>query len=40
MGPLASEAVPYIRKAAERDNDKIIDKVSAEAIQKIEGSAQ
>jgi len=40
MGPLASEAVPYIRKAAERDNNKSIDKVSAEAIQKIEGSAQ
>lgn len=40
IGPAASESIPYIRKAAERDNDKVIDEVSAEAIQKIEGDAQ
>ena len=34
---MAKKAIPYIRKAAERDNDKIIDEVSDEAIRKIEG---
>ena len=37
LGPMAKQAIPAIRMAAERDNDKIIDQVSKEAIRKIEG---
>ena len=39
IGPLASEAIPYIRKAAERDKDEFMDQRTAEAIQKIENSS-
>jgi len=40
LGPIAKEAVPAIRKAAERDNDPVIDKAAGEAIQKIEGETE
>ncbi|REJ85174.1 MAG: hypothetical protein DWQ34_25390 [Planctomycetota bacterium] len=40
MGALSREAIPAIRMAAERDNDKTIDQASNEAIQEIEGDGQ
>ncbi len=40
LGPMAKQAIPAIRMAAERDNDKIIDQVSEEAIRKIEGDGK
>lgn len=39
MGPMSKEAIPAIRMAAERDNDKTINQASEEAIRKIEGDA-
>lgn len=40
IGPAAREAVPFIRSAAERENDETINKVSVEAVSKLEGSGR
>jgi hypothetical protein len=37
IGLVAKKAIPFILEAAERDNDKDIDKASEDAIRKIEG---
>ena len=37
IGSAAKEAIPFMRRAAERDNDDIIDEVCANAIRRIEG---
>ena len=40
IGAISKEAIPAIRMAAERDNDKTIDQASEEAIRKIAGDGQ
>lgn len=40
IGPVSREAIPMIRMAAARDNDKTIDQASKEAIRKIVGDVQ
>ena len=40
IGPVAKEAVPFMKRAAERDNTEIIDEVCAKAIHRIEGGAR
>ena len=37
IGPAAKEAIPFMSRAAERDNDDVIDQVYANAIRRVEG---